>query len=85
MNKIALRTCIISHQSFPKKEMIRIVISQEKPLIDWEQRLHGRGIYFKNNQANLDKIERSNGHLRYRKYHFQLDKEQIESLKNQLK
>ena len=47
MNKrsIPMRRCVGCMVSFPKKEIVRIVLQNGKPIIDLEGRLNGRGAY----------------------------------------
>ena len=45
VKKIPLRKCIACNQSFPKKELIRIVINDEEKSVDPTGRKNGRGAY----------------------------------------
>jgi hypothetical protein len=52
--KDILRTCIVSRQKKPKKELIRVAISNQGVIsLDLEQKLPGRGAYFILNNENL--------------------------------
>ncbi|MFB5030005.1 MAG: hypothetical protein PR2021_5900 [Candidatus Phytoplasma pruni] len=52
--KDILRTCIASCQKKPKKELIRVAISNQGVIsLDLEQKLPGRGAYFILNNENL--------------------------------
>ncbi|WP_017192955.1 YlxR family protein [Italian clover phyllody phytoplasma] len=52
--KNILRTCIVSRQKKPKKELIRVAISNQGVIsLDLEQKLPGRGAYFILNNENL--------------------------------
>lgn len=46
MKKIPMRKCIVSNQSYPKQELIRIVINKEQEVsVDVTGKAHGRGVY----------------------------------------
>ena len=45
VKKIPLRKCIACNQSYPKKELIRIVINDEAKEVDPTGRKNGRGAY----------------------------------------
>lgn len=46
--KIPMRKCLVSRESFPKKELIRIVVDKEKNVrVDQSGKLNGRGAYLK--------------------------------------
>lgn len=62
MKKIPLRTCIITKEKLPKKELIRIVRTPEKEVvIDPTSKMNGKGAYLKKdldviNKASKNKI-----------------------------
>lgn len=46
--KIPLRTCVITHEKFPKKDLLRIVRTPEGEIkIDLTGKLNGHGAYIK--------------------------------------
>ena len=46
--KIPLRTCIVTKEVLPKKELLRIVINKDKEVsIDLTGKQNGRGVYLK--------------------------------------
>ncbi|MFV0255415.1 MAG: RNase P modulator RnpM [Erysipelotrichaceae bacterium] len=52
--KIPLRKCVVSHQQFPKQEMIRIVKTPEGIVeIDTKGKANGRGAYLKLSKENV--------------------------------
>jgi hypothetical protein len=54
--KIPMRTCIISKEKLPKKELIRIVKSNENIVsVDLTGKSNGHGAYIKKNLEILDK------------------------------
>ena len=55
MRKIPLRTCVVSHESLPKGELLRIVRTPEKEVkVDLTGKLNGRGAYIKKDMAVLE-------------------------------
>ncbi|MFV0499496.1 MAG: RNase P modulator RnpM [Bacilli bacterium] len=52
--KIPMRTCIISRNTYPKKDLLRIVVNKNGDIsIDKTGKMHGRGYYLRLNQENL--------------------------------
>jgi hypothetical protein len=48
MKKIPMRSCVITHEKYPKKELIRVVRTKEgEVLIDETGKMNGRGAYLK--------------------------------------
>ena len=61
VRKIPLRTCIITKEKLPKKDLLRIVRTPEGEVkIDETGKLNGRGAYIKKDIAILEKIKKSN-------------------------
>lgn len=57
--KIPLRKCLISHQQYPKHEMIRVVLNKDEGLlVDTSGKMNGRGAYIKLSSANVDTAEK---------------------------
>lgn len=62
MKKIPLRTCVITKEKLPKKDLIRIVRTPEKEVvIDTTSKMNGKGAYLKKdldviNKASKNKI-----------------------------
>ena len=54
--KVPLRTCIACKESKPKKELIRIVKTDESYVLDKSGKMNGRGAYICNNEACLEKL-----------------------------
>ena len=54
--KIPLRTCVVTREKYPKKELLRIVRTPEKEIIiDETGKANGRGAYIKKDIEVLDK------------------------------
>ena len=54
--KIPLRTCIACKECKPKRELIRIVKTEESFLIDKTGKMNGRGSYICNSEECLNKL-----------------------------
>lgn len=58
--KIPMRTCVITHEKLPKKDLLRIVRTPEgQVIIDLIGKSNGRGAYIKKNIAVLEKAKKS--------------------------
>ena len=61
IKKIPLRTCVITHESLPKQELLRIVRTPEGDIeVDETGKLNGRGAYIKKDLVVLEKAMKSN-------------------------
>ena len=59
--KIPLRTCVVSHESLPKSELLRIVRTPDGDIeVDETGKLNGRGAYIKKDISVLEKAKKSN-------------------------
>ena len=59
--KIPLRTCVITKEQLPKKELLRIVRTPEHDIvIDENGKVNGRGAYIKKDLEVLEKAKKSN-------------------------
>lgn len=48
MKKIPMRTCVVTNEKLPKKELIRIVRTKDgQVLVDPSGKTNGRGVYLK--------------------------------------
>ena len=60
VKKIPLRTCVITKESLPKKELLRIVRTPEMEVkVDETGKLNGRGAYIKKDLLVLEKAKKS--------------------------
>ena len=54
--KIPMRTCVVTRESFPKKELLRIVRTPEGDVkVDLTGKVNGRGAYIKRDVVVLEK------------------------------
>lgn len=60
MKKIPMRSCVITKEKLPKKELIRIVRTPEKEvLVDLTGKLNGKGAYLKKDINVINKAFKS--------------------------
>jgi len=60
MKKIPMRTCVITGEKLPKKELIRIVRTPEgNVIVDESGKANGRGSYIKLSLETIEKAEKS--------------------------
>ena len=64
--KIPVRTCVITKEKFPKKELLRVVRTPEgKVEIDLTGKLNGHGAYIKKDKDVLLKAQKNKALERY--------------------
>lgn len=73
------RKCIIKNKKFPKSELIRICVSNNKLLIDDHQNLQGRGYYLSKNLDKIDNVKLKN--LLEKKLHVVVDNDTLQKLR----
>ncbi len=60
MKKIPMRTCVVTLEKLPKKELIRVVKTPEgNVIVDESGKANGRGAYIKLNLETIAKAEKS--------------------------
>ena len=58
--KIPMRTCVVTRESLPKQELLRIVKDKEGNLsVDITGKANGRGAYVKKDLAVIDKARKT--------------------------
>ena len=58
--KIPMRTCVVSNEKLPKKELLRIVKTPEGEIkIDENGKMNGRGAYIKRSLEVVDLAEKN--------------------------
>lgn len=61
MNKIPMRRCIVTGESLPKKELLRIVKTPEGELkVDPTGKLNGKGAYIKKDSSIIELLKKNN-------------------------
>lgn len=58
MKKIPMRTCVVTHEKLPKKELLRIVKFEDKIQVDPSGKLNGKGCYIKKDTSVLEKLKK---------------------------
>ena len=56
---IPLRMCAINREMKPKNELIRLVKIDNKIVIDFKQKLQGRGVWICKEEACISKLKKS--------------------------
>ena len=60
MNKIPMRRCIVTGESLPKKELLRIVKTPEGELkVDPTGKLNGKGAYIKKDVSIIELLKKN--------------------------
>ena len=60
VKKIPLRTCVVTKEALPKKELLRIVRTPEGEVkVDESGKLNGRGAYIKKDLLVLEKAKKT--------------------------
>ncbi len=60
VRKIPLRTCVVTKEVLPKKELLRIVRTKEDGVVaDETGKINGRGAYIKKSMEVLEKAKKS--------------------------
>lgn len=61
MKKIPMRRCLATNESFPKKELLRIVRTPEKEVkVDLTGKLNGKGAYLSKSIEALELAKKNN-------------------------
>jgi len=60
MKKIPMRSCVVTNEKLPKKELIRVVRTPEgNVIVDESGKANGRGAYLKKSIETFDKAKKS--------------------------
>ena len=60
VKKIPLRTCVVTKEALPKKELLRVVRTPEgNVVVDETGKVNGRGAYLKKDLEVLEKAKKS--------------------------
>ena len=81
VKKIPLRTCVITKESLPKQELLRIVRTPEMEVkVEETGKLNGRGAYIKKSLEVLEKAKKSK--LLEKRLECSIDESVYEEIKN---
>lgn len=60
VKKIPMRSCVVTHEKYPKQELIRVVRTPENHIvIDEKGKLNGRGAYLKKDLSVIEKAKKN--------------------------
>ena len=59
MRKIPMRTCVVTKEKLPKKELIRVVRTVDGVIVDTTGKVNGRGAYLKLDKDVIDKARKT--------------------------
>lgn len=60
MKKIPMRSCVVTHEKLPKKELVRVVRTPEgNVIVDLTGKANGRGAYLKKSLEVIEKASKS--------------------------
>ena len=57
--KIPMRSCVVTHEKYPKKELIRVVKTDNGIVVDETGKVNGHGVYLKKDIAVIEKARTS--------------------------
>ena len=81
VKKVPLRICVITKESLPKQELLRIVRTPEMEVkVDETGKLNGRGAYIKKSLEVLEKAKKSK--LLEKRLECSIDESVYEEIKN---
>ena len=82
--KIPMRTCVVTKEKLPKKELIRIVKNKDgEVFVDESGKQNGKGVYLKRDLEVINKAENTKILNRY--LECEIDSNIYETLKNIIK
>ncbi|MCR4581381.1 MAG: YlxR family protein [Bacilli bacterium] len=59
MKKIPMRMCVVTHEKLPKKELLRIVKTEDGIIVDETGKVNGHGCYIKKSIETLELAKKS--------------------------
>lgn len=59
MRKIPMRTCVVTKEKLPKKELVRVVRTVDGVIVDPTGKVNGRGAYLKLDKEVIAKAKKS--------------------------
>ena len=81
VKKIPLRTCVVTKESLPKKDLLRVVrMPDGKVVADETGKLNGRGAYIKRDLEVLEQAKKSK--ILAKKLECEIDDSVYESIRN---
>ncbi len=59
MKKIPMRTCVVTREKLPKKELVRVVRTADGVVVDPTGKVNGRGAYLKIDKEVFEKAKQT--------------------------
>ncbi len=59
VRKIPMRMCVVTREKYPKKELIRVVRTEDGVILDESGKANGRGAYLKKDLEVINKAEKT--------------------------
>ena len=59
MKKIPMRMCVVTHEKYPKKDLIRVVSFEGNISVDITGKQNGKGAYLKKELSVIEKAQKS--------------------------
>ena len=59
MKKVPMRSCVVTHEKYPKKELIRVVKTDNGIIVDETGKVNGHGVYLKKDIDVISKAKSS--------------------------
>ena len=59
MKKIPMRSCVVTHEKLPKKELLRVVKTENGIIVDDTGKVNGHGVYLKKDIEVINKAKNS--------------------------
>lgn len=54
MKKIPMRMCVVTRERYPKKDLIRVVKTDEGVIVDLTGKVNGHGVYLKKDISTIE-------------------------------
>lgn len=59
VRKIPMRMCVVTREKYPKKELVRVVRTENGIIVDESGKANGRGAYLKKDLEVINKAEKT--------------------------
>ena len=59
MKKIPMRMCVVTHEKLPKKDLLRIVMTDDGVVADLTGKVNGHGCYIKKDIETLNQAKKT--------------------------
>ena len=82
MKKIPMRTCVVTHEKLPKKDLLRIVKFNDEIKVDPSGKLNGKGCYIKKDISVLEKLKKDK--VLNKVFETEIDENIYEEIKNNI-